>query len=133
MSFRRCADAGRILSTWGPAIGMMTIIFLVSGMSSPPTPTALPDVGAHAMAYALLGASFLRGVADARWEQVTARTTTVAVLLTVAYGLSDEFHQSFVPGRTSEVSDLVADACGAVVGVGGVWAWSIVLADRRAR
>ena len=133
MSFRRYADAGRVLSTWGPAIGMMSIIFFVSGMSSPPTPAALPDVGAHAVAYALLGAAFLRGVADSRWEQVTARTSIVAVLLTVAYGLTDEFHQSFVPGRTSEFSDLVADACGAVAGVGGAWAWSIVLADRGSR
>ena len=127
------AKPARFLLVWGPAVGVMAVIFLVSGMSSPPTPSILPDVGAHAMVYAVLGTSLLRGVADARWEQVTVRTTALAVLLAVAYGLTDEIHQSFVPSRTAELRDLIADACGAAVGAVGTWAWSIVLAGRRAR
>ncbi|HZW99993.1 MAG TPA: VanZ family protein [Trueperaceae bacterium] len=40
----------------------------------------------------------------------------VATALAVAYGVSDEVHQLFVPGRTADVADLVADALGAAAG-----------------
>ncbi|WP_342304748.1 VanZ family protein [Methanolobus sp. ZRKC5] len=38
-----------------------------------------------------------------------------AVLLGVIYGISDEFHQSFVPGRTSSLHDLLADGIGVTI------------------
>ena len=34
------------------------------------------------------------------------------------YAVTDEFHQSFVPGRTSRVSDILIDFLGAVIGMG---------------
>ena len=75
----------------------------------------------------------LRALAGADWSRVTAGGMLLAVLLTVAYGLTDEVHQSFVPGRTPELRDLAADALGAAAGAGLVWAWSIVLAVRARR
>jgi len=42
-----------------------------------------------------------------------------AVAIAVVYGISDEFHQSFVPGRAVEAKDLMVDAIGSVVGVAG--------------
>jgi VanZ family protein len=38
----------------------------------------------------------------------------LALLLTVLYGLSDEYHQSFTPGRQADPGDLLADALGAL-------------------
>ncbi len=40
----------------------------------------------------------------------------LAFLISVLYGISDEFHQSFVPGRDASVYDLLADALGALLG-----------------
>ncbi len=40
----------------------------------------------------------------------------VSALAAVAYGVSDEVHQLFVPGRTADLADLMADAVGATVG-----------------
>jgi VanZ family protein len=41
-----------------------------------------------------------------------------AFAVAILYGLSDEWHQSFVPGRTPDVWDLVVDAIGALTGIG---------------
>ncbi|WMW23227.1 VanZ family protein [Methanolobus mangrovi] len=38
-----------------------------------------------------------------------------AVLLGIIYGITDEFHQSFVPGRTSSIHDLLADGIGVTI------------------
>ena len=38
-----------------------------------------------------------------------------AVILGIIYGISDEFHQSFVPGRSSSVHDLLADGIGVTI------------------
>lgn len=34
------------------------------------------------------------------------------------YAVTDEFHQSFIPGRTSLVSDILVDFMGAMIGLG---------------
>ena len=46
----------------------------------------------------------------------------LALLLSTAYALSDEFHQSFVPGRSAVAADVVLDAAAAL---GGVLLWSL--------
>ena len=80
---------------------------------------------AHAAAYAVLGAATLRGLAGARRAGATVRAAVLAAVLGAAYGAADEFHQSFVPGRTAELRDVLADALGAAAGAGLGWAWSV--------
>lgn len=41
----------------------------------------------------------------------------IAFLCVVLYGLSDEIHQLFVPGREFSLFDLLADAAGAAIGI----------------
>ena len=106
----------------------------MSSLPDPPdAPGGLPDVGAHAVAYAALGAFVLRGLASARWKNVTFRLGLAAVGFGALYGLSDEFHQRFVPNRVADVTDLFADTLGALVGVALVWGWSIVRSPRQPR
>ena len=119
---------------WGPAVALMAAFFFVSDAPGPPPlPGSVSDMVAHAVAYAALGAAMLRGMAGAEWARVDARGALLAALLAAAYGLTDEFHQSFVPGRTPELRDVAADALGAASGAALVWAWSIVLAVRARR
>jgi VanZ family protein len=40
-----------------------------------------------------------------------------------AYAASDEFHQSFVPSRQGQITDLLFDATGAALGLLGLWLW----------
>jgi VanZ family protein len=55
----------------------------------------------------------LRAAAGGRWAGVTPRTAAFAWVLSAVYGATDEWHQSFVPGRMMTFEDLVADAAGA--------------------
>ena len=129
----------RLLRVWGPAAALMAAIFFVSGMSSPPllpdstSEDAPSDVTAHFLVYVALGGALLRGVSGAEWARVTATGALLAALLGAVYGLTDEFHQSFVRCRTAELRDVAADALGSAAGAGLGWAWSIVLAVRAGR
>ena len=95
---RRPARPLRLLRVWGPVVVVMAVIFVASSWSSPPRlPARVSDLAAHAAAYAVLAAAMLRAVTGADSSRITAGGVLLAVVLTVAYGVSDEVHQSFVP------------------------------------
>ena len=81
-------------------------------------PSALPDKPVHFAVYGLLGALVLRALARGRWFGVGGRTALASIVLTITYGVSDEWHQSFVPGRTPDSMDLLVNSVGAAVVVG---------------
>ena len=112
----------RVLWVWGPATGVMAAIFVGSSSSDPSyVPPVFSDKLLHLGAYALLGAALLRGFSGARPERVTGRRALGAVLAALLFGISDEFHQSFVPGRTPDVMDLLMDVVGGAIGATLYW------------
>ena len=119
------------LRVWGPVWAAMALIFAASGMSSLPSAARALDDGLwHGLGYGFLAALLLRALAAARWEAVTGRTALFAAVLATLYGATDELHQWFVPGRTAQWSDLVADAAGAAVVCGAAWMWRVRAARR---
>ena len=120
------------LWVWGPAALLMAAVFVLSSQANLPAPPGgISDVFAHAVVYAGLGVLMLRGLSNARWPGVTPRSVVVAIALTVLYGVSDEYHQSFVDGRFAEMRDVMADAIGACCGAAAAWAWSIVFSSNQ--
>ena len=117
---------------WIPVFALMAAIFVASSMSSPPTPAGVSDKSLHWLAYALLAALTLRALAEATWANVGARTVLAAWAIASAYGVTDEFHQRFTPGRHADWYDIAADALGAASAVGALWAWGIIRRFRRA-
>jgi VanZ family protein len=106
------------LWVWGPAVAQMAAIFALSSMSGvPDLPGGLSNYTGHFIGYGLLGTLLLRGFAGARWAAVSPSSGWRAVVLASAYGVTDEVHQAFVPGRTSSVEDWAADTIGAVTGI----------------
>jgi VanZ family protein len=111
----------------------MAAIFVLSSQESLPSlPSGLTDYTGHFIGYALLGTLLLRALAGATWRGVTARNAWIAAAAASGYGVTDEIHQTFVPGRTATVEDWVADTLGAVVAVVLVRAAARVL-SREAR
>lgn len=116
----------RALWLWGPVAAYLVAIFLESSVSQVPDfPTGVTDKDAHGFLYAGLALLILRALAVASWRNVTIGAGVAAVLLSAAYGATDEFHQRFVPGRTADLLDLAADMAGAAAAVAVVWliAW----------
>lgn len=75
----------------------------------------VPDYVAHAGEYFLLGTLVLRALnGGIRRTPGWTRTLQMA-LCCVAWGVLDEMHQAFVPGRTATLVDVVYDAAGALL------------------
>jgi VanZ family protein len=88
---------------------------------------------AHFVEYFVLSLLILRGLRAGRRESHLA-WAVMAVLLVAGYAALDEFHQSFVPGRTAAVSDVMLDTTGgaAAQGVAALFfLWGEVRRKRR--
>ena len=93
---------------WLVVIGWMALIFFLSSqpqLPSPPDPLAdlIFKKGAHFTVYAVLAVLWLRALPPVRW------VWPLAWALTVLYAASDEWHQSFVPGRLPRRTPLGED------------------------
>lgn len=115
--------AGSLLDLIEPRAGLLSLLWmaLIFALSSQPT---LPDTGfdpniasiaGHFVAFGVLAgliALFLRkrGVGGWRWA-------AGAVVIATLYGVTDEVHQSFVPGRDASLFDVLTDALGAICAV----------------
>ena len=113
------APAGRRLLLWAPVVVMLAIqVGLSSRSQLPPLPLlrSLPasDKIAHAAWFFVLGLLAYRAARSGEgWPR--RRTTLVLILGALLWGISDEAHQFFVPGRDVEAADVAADVAGAAI------------------
>ena len=107
---------------WTLVLGWMAVIFLLS--AQPGMPGLLPGplqrlatTIAHVGEYAVLSSLLLHAAVP---NAVRPRILVLFTLWAAAtlYGMSDEFHQSFVPGRDANLVDVLADAAGGLLGCG---------------
>lgn len=74
---------------------------------------AAEDKLIHALAYALMG--LLAWMTFSHQQRTLAIVFCMSVVFCSLYGLSDEWHQSFVPGREASFGDWLADTLGATL------------------
>ena len=82
----------------------------------PDLPGGLSNYTGHMIGYGLLSVLAVRAFAGAQWAGVSIGTGIRAVLLSAAYGVTDEVHQMFVANRMSDIHDWFADVGGATLG-----------------
>jgi len=71
----------------------------------------------HILAYALLGALFIRAFKTTQIKHHLKLVLILSILLSSLYGVSDEIHQYFVPYRNADLMDILADMLGSIIGV----------------
>lgn len=108
-----------------PVLGMMALIFFLS--SQPGDTLGLPDIPdldklLHGLLYGALALSALFALPPGINARFPRRTFFGLVLFCVFYGITDEFHQSFVPGRCPSGWDLLADTVGGALTL-LLWGW----------
>ncbi len=102
--------ASRAATVWLPIVLWAALIFALSSIPSLGTGLGTWDLVlrklAHGTEYAMLGALLAR-----------ALPALPALVAGVAYAITDEVHQSFVPGRQGTPLDVAVDGLGVVIGV----------------
>jgi VanZ family protein len=112
-------DAKKNVAAWLPAVGYCVILFVQSSFASPKLLPTFPgmDKLLHFGAYGVLGLLFMRAFRITTSRIGVPQIMLYSLLLTTAYGISDEVHQSFVIARTADVMDALADALGGGCGI----------------
>jgi VanZ family protein len=113
-----------------PVLVCMGTIYFISDQPTLPTIPSVPgqimSVIGHFTVYFVLAVVLWWALGI--FPLSSRRRYAVAFTIAVLYGVSDEWHQSFVPGRNPDVLDIVTDAIGAATGL-----LVIHLAQRSAR
>jgi VanZ family protein len=105
----------RPAAAWSLMLAYAAVIYLMSSVQYHGQPFGLSSgfaVAEHVFEYALFG--FLVALA---FGSRSVHGFWPALLVSCLYGVSDELHQFFVPGRDASVFDVFADSLGCLIGV----------------
>jgi VanZ family protein len=96
------------------------LIFLLSSFSHFPEEVPLfigYDKLAHFIEYYIFGILICRWLLNKKNLLVRKHALFMTLLIGICYGVSDEWHQSFIPGRCATIWDVLFDAVGIVAAV----------------
>lgn len=108
----------KILKFWFPVLVYSAIIFGVSSIPNLKTPQSdLPlDKLAHVLLYLPFGYLLARALDNIKMPLSKKFVILMAVFGSFVYGLGDEYHQTFVAGRSATLGDVAADVLGGWLG-----------------
>lgn len=114
----------KIFNYWFPPIVWALIIFTFSSFSTPSTSAIywqdfVVKKLAHMVEYGIF--AFLLYRALRAYEVNKTRAVILSILIAGVYGLTDEFHQSFTPGREPRIRDVAFDTIGASLSMLLIW------------
>jgi VanZ family protein len=109
------SDLSNLFFYGGPALAYAVLIFLLSSLSRFPetVPTFFGfDMTAHFFEYAIFGCLLYRWFSSTDLHRKKRSALLMTILIGTVYAVSDEWHQSFVPGRDASPWDVLFDAAG---------------------
>ena len=103
---------------WVPTIVYCLLIFVLSSLSKGIYIPSLfgVDKVVHFIEYGILGFLLARSILGFQSSLSSKLLVSLAVVLAIIYGISDEVHQAFVPGRNASPWDVLADGLGGLMG-----------------
>jgi|SRR5215831_2636330 VanZ family protein len=141
------ASWGSRVSRYGPLVAWAVLIFIGSGnvLSAEHTSIVLPILkwlfpsasrqslatahflirkAGHLTEYAILASLAARAFRHSWHQALRSHWFWLSLLFAIAYSLSDEFHQSFIPSRTASIYDCMIDTTGGLIGLAIVGWWN---------
>jgi VanZ family protein len=120
-SYRPSSKVWHFIRFWLPVFVYCAIIVFLSSQSYPSRhlPSfvfAFSDKLVHGIEYGILGILLFRAFQQ---THPTIGSISLAIACAVAFGISDEIHQWFVPHREADTWDVLADSLGATLFVAG--------------
>lgn len=114
---------GLFLFYWLPVVLYAVLVFI---HSSGPSPLQVDlfswaDKPAHFFVYSILGILLLRAMGATLVNTSQGIVILCSILLVALYGATDELHQYFVPERSADIYDFLADTTGAAAGIICYW------------
>ena len=112
-------NAKPFIKFWLPVIIYAMLIFLVSSFETPfnlKLETTGLDKIAHFLEYLILGFLLVRAIRASSLKVSARNAIFMAFAIGSFYGITDEIHQSFVPGRFVAISDFICDSIGSLTG-----------------
>jgi VanZ family protein len=122
---------------WLPPLGYMISIFFMSSQSDPQIGGDTPDYVLHSIGYFILTLLLIRLLLAEQPQKLQKLAVFFSdsknindgllfwhiasvngVLIAIAYGITDELHQYFTPGRHCSFNDLLANSFGAFMAYG---------------
>jgi VanZ family protein len=113
-----------IILYWLPPITWSLIIFLFSAHSVPSASRIywgdfIIKKTAHLLEYGILAILWFRGLKESGLTK--GKAAILAVIFSILYGITDEFHQSYTPGREPRIRDVFFDTIGASLAIYYIW------------
>ena len=116
-----------MFKAFGPVIAWMSIIFILSSLTGTQlannnateitrnvVPSNILSISVHIVEFAVLTLLYFR--AGIRyWPTNKIIVSLISMTLSICYGISDEFHQSFIKDRDQSWMDVVSDAFGSLI------------------
>ena len=102
---------------WLPVLAYVSLIFAVSSQSHLQSPLTFAngDKVAHVGEYLVLGLLLVRALRATLRVSRPLFADMMAIGIVVTVGVLDEFLQFFIPGRNSDIFDLLADTLGGAI------------------
>lgn len=109
---------------WLPVVAWGLVIFLFSANPTASTSQIhwqdfIVKKTAHIVEYAIFFTLLYRAFLNSGFPK--SRSSFLALAIAIAYAMSDEFHQSFTPGREPTIRDVIFDTIGACLANYTIW------------
>ena len=112
-------ESHRIYLIYLPLIVYWIVLFVMTSLPSTMSiSVGVSDKIEHFGAYGLLSAFlFLAIKFQSKYSLLSDYPATFTIIIASLYGIIDEFHQLFIPGRSAEFYDWLADFLGSIIAV----------------
>lgn len=109
-----------------PLVGYAALVFAISSIPQ----ISAPDLGidwidkiAHGVEYLLFFLIALRAFRNKPFRLKAGVLITLTATISLVYAISDEIHQYYVPGRSADILDILADMVGILAGMTVYFFW----------